>query len=445
MVGVSGWFAAEENRRVRRDGNRIRRCPRRRVGYGVEVAAGAAAEEPMDECMQVSLVYSEAELATISSYSCREIYGHEEKRVDDMGCEVQNGEKGIERPLSEPRTKNEQENNCGCCLASLLHIALDPHNISEISEILTGLLTMECLNGCSLRKLEWEHRLMLNWNSHADRLHVEKRSLGLSCFASGNYQCSVKVRFSMYPVNRYIWRHSSWRAFAAYVGLDEEPSSLSQEGQLSDGDELAQKDDASDIVLPTKLGPDELKWLLADSERAKLIRKLSEANRYNRFLKRQLQTNDTALVNIEEKLAALALELEALVALAEEVANSGVQPGTRKINGKYIHSHLVSRLEAINERVKQGVTDADSVKVEEITLYWIGMAESVQVMGSFDGWSLGEEMSPEYSGDYARFSTTLKLRPGRYEIKFLIDGEWHLSPELPTVGEGLLKNNLLIV
>jgi hypothetical protein len=34
-------------------------------------------------------------------------------------------------------------------------------------------------------------------------------------------------------------------------------------------------------------------------------------------------------------------------------------------------------------------------------------------MGSFDGWSQGESMSMEYSGDYARFSTTLKLRPGR--------------------------------
>lgn len=37
-------------------------------------------------------------------------------------------------------------------------------------------------------------------------------------------------------------------------------------------------------------------------------------------------------------------------------------------------------------------------------------------MGSFDGWTQGEEMSPEYTGDYARFSATLKLRPGRYTI-----------------------------
>jgi hypothetical protein len=35
-------------------------------------------------------------------------------------------------------------------------------------------------------------------------------------------------------------------------------------------------------------------------------------------------------------------------------------------------------------------------------------------MGSFDGWSHGEAMSREYSGDYGRFSASLRLRPGRY-------------------------------
>ncbi|KAI9108366.1 hypothetical protein K1719_020557 [Acacia pycnantha] len=33
--------------------------------------------------------------------------------------------------------------------------------------------------------------------------------------------------------------------------------------------------------------------------------------------------------------------------------------------------------------------------------------------------------------------STLMLRPGRYEIKFLVDGEWKLSPEFPTVDGGI--------
>lgn len=45
--------------------------------------------------------------------------------------------------------------------------------------------------------------------------------------------------------------------------------------------------------------------------------------------------------------------------------------------------------------------------------------QNVQIMGSFDGWSHGEAMSREYSGDYARFSATLRLRPGRYVLSVL--------------------------
>jgi hypothetical protein len=42
-------------------------------------------------------------------------------------------------------------------------------------------------------------------------------------------------------------------------------------------------------------------------------------------------------------------------------------------------------------------------------------------MGSFDGWSQGEHLSPEYTGSYTRFSTTLMLRPGRYNFYQLIE------------------------
>lgn len=37
--------------------------------------------------------------------------------------------------------------------------------------------------------------------------------------------------------------------------------------------------------------------------------------------------------------------LQALVDVAQEISRQGIKPGTRKINGRYIHSHLASRLE----------------------------------------------------------------------------------------------------
>lgn len=39
---------------------------------------------------------------------------------------------------------------------------------------------------------------------------------------------------------------------------------------------------------------------------------------------------------------------QALVSLAEEIAKSGIPRGTKKVHGKYIQSHLFSRLEGSN-------------------------------------------------------------------------------------------------
>lgn len=301
---------------------------------------------------------------------------------------------------------------------------------------------MACLKTCVISKLEPGHCGVIP--SYVSSYRLCPQRLAYKHHASANSAQHCEFVRVIYPAHPLFRRHSFWRALAAPVSLDEEPSSL-PEGENFDGTSEIVSNDASEKLLPQKLNSDELKSLLADAERQKLTRKLSEANQYNRFLKRQLQREEDALVKFKSELAVLELELQALVGLAEEIANSGVQLGSRKINGKYIQSHLLARLGAVHEKVKERIEDVDSLKFEEITLFWVGMAEGVQVMGTFDGWTRGEEMSPEYSGDYARFSTTLKLRPGRYEIKFLVDGEWQLSPELPTVGEGVTKNNLLVV
>ncbi|PSS30626.1 Protein PTST like [Actinidia chinensis var. chinensis] len=238
-------------------------------------------------------------------------------------------------------------------------------------------------------------------------------------------------------------RHISWRTFSMSGSLEEASSSPESENYSSDN-EYASKTSSEELLIKP-LRSDELKALLVDSERAKLIKKLSEANQHNRFLKRQLYTTEGALVNFKSELAVTELEIQALVALAEEISKYGIPAGSRKINGKYIQSHLLSRLKAVQEKLMEQIKDVDAAQSKEVPLFWFGMAESVQVMGTFDGWSQGEHLSPEYTGSYTKFSTTLLLRPGRYEIKFLVDGEWHLSPEFPTVGDGPMKNNLLIV
>ncbi|XP_028074821.1 protein PTST, chloroplastic isoform X1 [Camellia sinensis] len=259
-------------------------------------------------------------------------------------------------------------------------------------------------------------------------------------------ECRSRTRTQrfIYPnlasTGKNYMHHISWRTISMPVSLDQESSSPQLEDYSSD-DEDAPK--TSPLEKP--LSSDELKALIADSEREKLIKKLSEANQQNRFLKRQLHEKEGALVNFKSELAVMEQEIQALVAMADEIAKYGIPERSRKINGKYIQSHLLSRLEAVHEKVKEQIKDVDAAESKEVSLFWCGMAESVQVMGTFDGWSQGEDLSPEYNGYFTKFSTTLLLRPGRYEIKFLVDGEWQLSPEFPIVGEGLMKNNLLIV
>ncbi|XP_052304629.1 protein PTST, chloroplastic isoform X2 [Populus trichocarpa] len=239
------------------------------------------------------------------------------------------------------------------------------------------------------------------------------------------FGCTIKpsnLRFahSYWGSARKNWMSNVlWRTYTMPVSLEE--SSSEQPEDYSD-DEGSSSEDLPEEPLDQSLSSDELKALLLDSQRKNLTKKLSEANQQNRFLKRQ-----------------------ALVTLSEEIAQYEIPEGSRKINGKYVQSHLLSRLRVLQEKLKEQIKDVDAAKSKEVSLFWCGMAESVQVMGSFDGWSQGEHLSPEYDGSFTKFSATLMLRPGRYEIKFLVDGDWQLSPEYPTIGEGLTENNLLIV
>uniref|UniRef100_A0ACD5TCE7 Uncharacterized protein n=1 Tax=Avena sativa TaxID=4498 RepID=A0ACD5TCE7_AVESA len=292
---------------------------------------------------------------------------------------------------------------------------------------------MECLTtSFAARNAGRDCHLVCPSKSRCERQWIRGRVLCYFTAYANSSRCHKVAMAVAYPARPVVGRRSRWRSFAASLDL-ENGSVPSNTASSSSGQNREQ------------LTSDELKSLLADTERSKLLRKLSEANQHNRFLKRQAQIKDDAVVKFRSELAVLELELQTLVGLAEEIANFDVPSGSRKVNGKYIQSHLLSRLEAVHDRVMVQLKDVESLRPREISVYWVGMAENVQIMGSFDGWSHGEAMSREYSGDYARFSATLRLRPGSYEIKFLVDGEWKLSSEYPITGKGLTQNNTLVV
>ena len=103
----------------------------------------------------------------------------------------------------------------------------------------------------------------------------------------------------------------------------------------------------------------------------------------------------------------------------------------------------------------------------EVPISWYGVASEVRLMGSFDNWSRGFDLSTEEITDsvFTTFRATVPLVPvrilsfcrcrmslgllsigleyqtnakscvslqGTYLVKFLVDGEWRLAPEWPS-------------
>ncbi|XP_058084654.1 protein FLOURY ENDOSPERM 6, chloroplastic isoform X3 [Magnolia sinica] len=75
-------------------------------------------------------------------------------------------------------------------------------------------------------------------------------------------------------------------------------------------------------------------------------------------------------------------------------------------------------------------------------IVWPNSASEVFLAGSFDGWTSQRRMERSTSGI---FSLNLKLYPGRYEIKFVVDGVWRIDPLRPVVNNNGYQNNLLII
>ncbi|KAM7484322.1 hypothetical protein LguiA_000331 [Lonicera macranthoides] len=76
------------------------------------------------------------------------------------------------------------------------------------------------------------------------------------------------------------------------------------------------------------------------------------------------------------------------------------------------------------------------------TIVWPNSASEVLLTGSFDGWTTQRKMEKSRTGV---FNVTMKLYPGRYEIKFIVDGEWRIDPLRPVVCNDGYENNLFIV
>lgn len=94
---------------------------------------------------------------------------------------------------------------------------------------------------------------------------------------------------------------------------------------------------------------------------------------------------------------------------------------------------------------KQKLIDNASISLQLLRttcIVWPNPGSEVLLTGSFDGWTTQTKMEKSATGV---FSVSLKLYPGKYEIKFIVDGVWKIDPLRPTVHNNGFENNSLIV
>lgn len=80
--------------------------------------------------------------------------------------------------------------------------------------------------------------------------------------------------------------------------------------------------------------------------------------------------------------------------------------------------------------------------MRSVRIVWPNSATEVLLAGSFDGWTSRKKMKKSNAGV---FVISLQLYPGRYEIKFIVDGVWKVDPQRPVVYSNGFENNLLMI
>jgi hypothetical protein len=102
-------------------------------------------------------------------------------------------------------------------------------------------------------------------------------------------------------------------------------------------------------------------------------------------------------------------------------------------------SKLQQRLSTLEQAIQEHRQDFGKRVTRKVPVEWVGVATEVRIMGDFDGWTRGQDLSAEdVTTDtvYSRFEGSLMLRPGSYRVKLLVDGEWRLASDWPSEDDG---------
>jgi len=180
----------------------------------------------------------------------------------------------------------------------------------------------------------------------------------------------------------------------------------------------------------------------------KMSEKLSESNMYTSHLEQRLEECHEDLEAAYDFMKKISMEFGTTGRLAESTA-AAVRFGVDKEDSVTKVQALTERLHYLEQVVLKSRDAFKSRVPQRVPITWVGVASEVRLVGDFDDWTRGVELSVsdmDNDGSLRTFEGTVPLLPGRYQVKFLVDGEWRLAPDWPMendeVGE---TNNVLTV
>ncbi|KAG9131437.1 hypothetical protein Leryth_021105 [Lithospermum erythrorhizon] len=112
------------------------------------------------------------------------------------------------------------------------------------------------------------------------------------------------------------------------------------------------------------------------------------------------------------------------------------------LEGKVVRA-IIEAQEMVEEKQRRVERAQKALRLLcEAKIFLPSSASEVFLVGSYDGWTTQRRMEKSSSGI---FSASLVLYPGRYEIKFIVDGIWWVDPLRPIVHKNGFQNNLLVI
>jgi hypothetical protein len=163
----------------------------------------------------------------------------------------------------------------------------------------------------------------------------------------------------------------------------------------------------------------------------KQSQKLGDANAHIGVLEAQINQCNEDLIAAFELMKQIAMEFGTTSRLAQGTA-AAVQFGVDPQDALDKIGKLQERLSTLEQAVLEQRAEFGKRVVRKVPVEWIGVASEVKVMGDFDDWTRGHELSAEdvaTDSVYSRFEGTLCLRPGKYRVKFLVDNQWRLAAD----------------